>query len=256
MEKVESILPSSLWHQLTRIWPRRNWNRQQDPGPESGADLKPRTLHWTGLTHLCAKINEFKPNRTDKDQTKTKESRSGFDFICLHFLLGFQSFTAVLLLYKKRWWIAVIKKSEKTKKYNKGLFVYCCKPASSRRFDSCSVHGLPAGAAVVNVHRYVLWNLVTYSSNCLMCVSLCRRWNERRLLPPATEASLYEHHFCDLVCTAGGREGGEKRVCSWAVWLMAPYTMHLILIYTTTYLHREASGLTVSCEKLTSVRLQ
>lgn len=74
MEKVESILPSSLWHQLTRIWPptRPDQNQTQDQELTSiqteTAELKSRTLHWTGLTHLCAKITEFKPNW---EQTRT-----------------------------------------------------------------------------------------------------------------------------------------------------------------------------------------
>lgn len=92
MEKVESILPSSLWHQLTRIWPptRPDQNQTQDQELTSiqteTAELKSRTLHWTGLTHLCAKIQT--KLRTDEDDGRRHEtkrqnngSRIGFDFI-------------------------------------------------------------------------------------------------------------------------------------------------------------------------------
>ena len=101
---------------------------ESDPGP--GADLHPDRNGWTETqnsaldwtdTHLC---QEFKPNW---EQTRTgggtgqKRQNNGIKnwfwlyLICLHFL-GFQSFKAVLLLYKKRWSVAIIKKKWEDKK--------------------------------------------------------------------------------------------------------------------------------------------
>lgn len=124
---------------------------ESDPGP--GADLHPDRNSWTEIqnaaldwtdTPLCQDSNQTENRRGRREEAWNKKAKQWIQnwfwlyLICLHFL-GFQSFKAVLLLYKKRWSVAIIKKREKTKKYNKGLFVYCCKTASSRHFDSVSL---------------------------------------------------------------------------------------------------------------------
>lgn len=45
-------------------------------------------------------------------------------------------------------------KSEKKKTYNKGVFVYCCNPASSCNFDSA--HRCTAGGAAASEHPVLL----------------------------------------------------------------------------------------------------
>ena len=91
--------------------PHRTRTRKPTSTQTETAELKPRMLHWTGLTRLCAKSSNQPANRPDdgrrsyrRQENTTTESRIGFDFIryvCIFW--GFRSFTAVLLLYKKRW---------------------------------------------------------------------------------------------------------------------------------------------------------
>lgn len=107
-----------------RTGPDQNQTKDQEPTSiqTETVELKPRTLIWTGLTHLCAKNTEFKPNRGRRGGgggggMRQKRQNNGFQncfwlyLICLRFL-GFQSFKAVLLLYKNRWSIAIIKKKK------------------------------------------------------------------------------------------------------------------------------------------------
>lgn len=130
-----------------RTGPDQNQTKDQEPTSiqTETVELKPRTLIWTGLTHLCAKNTEFKPNRGRRgggggmrQKGKTMDSRIVFDFIwyvCVfwvfnHLKLFFcctKTGDQLPSLKKKKW---------EDKKYNKGLFVYCCNPASSRHFHS------------------------------------------------------------------------------------------------------------------------
>lgn len=94
MEKVESILPSSLWHQLTRIWIRNPTSIRTET-----AELKPRTFERRPDWHaFVSREVQTKLRRPGGRQTKKWKNgiRIGFDFIwyvCI--FLGFQSFGAV-----------------------------------------------------------------------------------------------------------------------------------------------------------------
>lgn len=120
----------------TRIRIRPRTGSRPPSDRNSWTETQNAALDWTDAP-LCQdeRVQTKLRRRETKWQNDGIQNWFWLYLICLHFL-GFQSFKAVLLLYKKRWSIAIIKKSEKTKKYNKGLFVYCCKPASSHRFDS------------------------------------------------------------------------------------------------------------------------
>lgn len=121
MEKVESILPSSLWHQLTRIWLRK----------------------WIELTELCAKI--LKSSHTHRLREKylcveTREERHtnwnrfglhlNFLFLfCLFFCVGGCSISCEIVFFvfccctQKKKEIAIIKKSTKIQKIKDFLWI-------------------------------------------------------------------------------------------------------------------------------------
>lgn len=153
MEKVESILPSSLWHQLTRIWPRPNRTGHRiRPRTRSRPPSRQKQLNWN--PELCVGLDwhTFVPRvqtklRTDEDgrrhrTKKAKQQNPELVLTLFDMFAFFWVFNHLKLFFcctKRGDQLPSLKKSEKTKKYNKGLFVYCCNPASSRHFDSHAV---------------------------------------------------------------------------------------------------------------------